>query len=114
MPKLTHYIVVRADLPLGIQAAQIVHAVGESLNEPHKANTHSVVLSVPNEDALREAVRRLGLYGVRHKVIIEPDKPWNGQRMAIGVFPVWDREYVKKALSSLPLLKERSGDERVS
>lgn len=107
-PSLTHYVLVRSDLPLGFLAAQVVHAAGESSpgNLPHATN--AVVLSVPDESTLREYCARLERAGVAHVPIHEPDAPWLGQMTAIGIAPVADRRALRPLLSSLPLLgKER-------
>lgn len=107
-PPLTHYVLVRSDLPLGFLASQVVHAAGESSpgNLPH--STNAVVLEVPDEPTLREYSARLERAGVAHVLIHEPDSPWNGQATAIGLAPVADRRPLRAVLSSLPLLgKER-------
>jgi hypothetical protein len=51
---------------------------------------------------LEEKLRRLC---IPHAAIREPDAPWNGALMAIGIEPVVDRNTVKKVTSSLKLLK---------
>jgi len=95
---------VRADLPRGLQAAQIVHAAGESVREKVPGDTHAVVLTTPSEESL-EAVRvRLVRACVPHVAIREPDAPWNGQLMALGVEPA-RKEDLRKHLSCLPLLR---------
>ncbi len=82
----------------------LVHAAGESSpgNLPH--DTHAIVLSVPSEPALAALAERLTKAGVAHVVINEPDAPWNGALMAIGVVP-GRRSELRRHLSSLPLLK---------
>ncbi len=105
---LTHYVIVRSDLPLGFLVSQAVHAAGESSpgNLPH--STNAVVLAVPDETTLREYHARLERAGVAHVLVCEPDAPWNGQATAIGLAPVADRRPLRAVLSSLPLLgKER-------
>jgi hypothetical protein len=42
--------------------------------------------------------------GIPHNRIIEGDRPYEGQLMAIGVMPM-DRKRVRKYLSDLPLVK---------
>jgi peptidyl-tRNA hydrolase len=111
-----HYIIVRRDLKfskgkklihttgvgstLGTTAAQVTHAAGESFaaftRDSHKrlgrhiepAGTIAVVLGVPSESALRAWEKKLLRYRVQHVAIREPDAPWNGQLMAIGLWPV--------------------------
>lgn len=95
---------MRADLPRGIQAANIVHAAGESSPGNLPEGTHAVVLTVPNEDALRSVAARLEENGIRHVRIVEPDAPYCGALMALGVVP-GRKEDLKRALSSLPLLR---------
>lgn len=85
-------------------AAQIVHAAGESSPGNLSEGTHAVVLSVPDESSLRACAARLRSRGVSFKEIEEPDAPWSGALMALGVKP--DRkEALRRHLSSLPLLR---------
>lgn len=97
-------MIVRADLPKGVQAAQIVHAAGESSPGNLAEGTYAVVLEVPDESALRAVKARLGLAQVALVAVYEPDSPFNGQLMALGLVPV-RKEAVRRHLSSLPLLK---------
>lgn len=114
---LTHYVVVRRDLPLGVMAAQLVHAAGESffkLSFPGSSvqsaaapqgqaeaagstpapgatldvsQTIAVVLGARNEAKLLKLERELVAAGVPHVAVREPDAPWNGQLMSIGAVP---------------------------
>ena len=102
---LYHYVVVRSDLPHGVQVAQTIHAAGESCEGPLPSGTYAVALSVPDETSLRELARRLWDSEVPHKLILEPDAPYDGQAMAIGIFPTTDRDRVRRLTSSLPLVK---------
>lgn len=107
-PSLTHYVVVRSDLPLGFLAAQIVHAAGESSPGNIDFGTNAVVLSVLTEAALAVIERQLQRAGIQHVAIREPDAPYNGALTAIGLVPIRDRSKVKPLLNKLPLLgKER-------
>lgn len=106
---LTHYVVVRSDLPLGFLAAQVVHAAGESSPGALDHGTNAVVLSVPDESALAAVERRLQLAGVPHVAIREPDAPWDGALCAIGLVPLADRAPAKRVLSALPLLGREGG-----
>lgn len=99
---LTHYIVVRADLPPGVQAAQIAHAAGESSPGNLPSGTHAIVLACPNEGALFHVAQRLGSAGMPFTAIEEPDAPWDGALMAIGLPPA-PRSTLRRYLSSLPL-----------
>lgn len=95
---------VRADLPRGLQAAQIIHAAGESSPGNIPAGTHAVCLCVPNEAGLAELETRLRHAGVQHTTIVESDAPYSGQRTAIG-FPPSGKEVLRRFLSSLACLK---------
>jgi hypothetical protein len=65
---------------------------------------HAIVLTVPDEPALAALGERLTKGGVAHVTIREPDAPWDGALMSIGLVPA-RREELKRHLSSLPLLK---------
>lgn len=101
---LFHYVIVRGDLPRGLQAAQIIHAAGESSPGGLSSGTHAVCLVVPKEAELLDVAKRLALANVKHVCIREPDHPWNDQLMALGVAP-GRKEELKRYLSSIPLLK---------
>jgi hypothetical protein len=94
--------VIRDDLPLGTLAAMLVHAAGESSDRVPES-TNAVVLAVRSEAELIAVGVRLAAAGVAHVVIDEPDAPWNGQKMAIGLAPA-PRSSVRRHLSILPLL----------
>lgn len=98
-------MVVRSDLPRGFLAAQVVHAAGETSPGGLPEGTHAVVLAVPDEVTLREVAASLDRADVAHKLITEPDAPWNGAATAIGVEPVEDRSDLRRVLGRLPLLK---------
>lgn len=101
----THYVVARQDLPRGIQAAQIIHAAGHSagVGQLHQS-TYAVALSCRDEGDLRALAERLKAAGVPLHLIHEPDAPYNGQLMAIGLEPNYKSRF-KKFLSNLPLIK---------
>lgn len=104
-PVLYHYVIVRQDLPFGVVLAQTVHAAGESAqNTVVPPNTHAVVLAVPDEHTLLRYEAKLLRNGIAITAIREPDEPWNGQLMTIGIKPQ-SREKIKKLLSNLPLYK---------
>jgi hypothetical protein len=81
-----------------------VHAAGESSPGNLPDGTHAVVLTVPDESALRCVAARLTLARVPFVPITEVDAPWMGQLMALGLVPQ-RKETVRRFLSSLPLLK---------
>jgi hypothetical protein len=97
-------VVVRKDIPRGVQSAMLVHAAGESSPGGLPQDTHAVVLTAPDEGALLCVAARLKLVGIRLAEVREPDAPWNNQLMAIGVIPA-RREVVGRYVSSLPLLR---------
>lgn len=102
---LYHYIIIRKDLPPGVALAQTVHAAGESAqNTVVPPDTHAVVLAVPDECALLAVEAKLLRNGLELSAIREPDEPWSGQLMAIGIKPQ-PREKIKKLLSNLPLYR---------
>jgi hypothetical protein len=82
----------------------ICHAAGESSPGNLPAGTYAIVLSVPDEAALTREADRLEARGVRLVRIHEPDAPFDGQFMALGLEPA-RREALRRHLSSLPLLK---------
>lgn len=102
---LVHYIVVRADLPHGVQVAQTAHAAGESVQRPLPEGTIVVALAVPNEGSLRRVAEALGKQSLTYKLIVENEGPWAGQATALGVVPTADRKAVRKATSALPLVR---------
>lgn len=95
---------MRADLPRGLQAAQLVHAAGESSQGDLPAGTFAIVLAVPDRHALMAEAYRLTKAGLPFTPIFEPDAPHCGDLMAIGLRP-GPREVLRRHLSSLPLLK---------
>jgi len=103
----THYVVVRKDLPLGFQAAQIVHAAGESVTVEVPPGTNAVVLETKNESELLAVMARLQRAGVPHVPIREVDAPYANQLTAVGITPLKDRSLVKKILGKLKLLSGR-------
>lgn len=97
-------MIVRDDLPRGAQSAQLVHAAGESSPGNLSAGTYAIVLSVENERALVHLADRLRVAGVKFVSVFEPDPPYLGAMMAIGLVPA-RKEVVGKHLSQLRLLR---------
>lgn len=89
-----------------MQAAQLVHAAGESSPGNLPSGTYAIVLAVPTQKELEQLEQRLVVKGVPFRAIREPDAPWNGALMAIGVEPM-PRAQVRKHLSGLSLLKDK-------
>lgn len=81
---VTHYCIVDASLTPGQQAAQLIHAAGES--GPAEPGTYAVALTATPEqlDRLR---RDLFEAGVRFAPVCEADPPWYGALLAIGILP---------------------------
>ncbi len=101
---MTHFCVVREDLPLGMIAAQLIHAAGESSPGNLSEGTYAIALAVPDEQGLKALIRELHDHRVEHVIIREPDAPYYGQLMAIGIVPR-PRSTLTKILSKFPLLK---------
>lgn len=108
---LWHYVVIRADLPVGMAAAQIVHAAGESaapFGVP--ADTRAIVLQAKTEGALQDihaAIIATGqAAGWRHPAILirESEGEYAGQLTAIGVIPC-ARDLYKDILGPLRLYR---------
>jgi hypothetical protein len=96
--------VVRRDLPLGTLAAQLIHAAGvSSLGAELPPDTRAVALAVADEPALVRLSEALSLAGLPHVRIHEPDPPWAGALMAIGVRPSSDRPRLRRVLGRIPL-----------
>lgn len=54
---------------------------------PDPSRTVVVILGARNEAKLRRLERQLVLAGIMHVAVREPDKPWDGALMAIGLMP---------------------------
>jgi hypothetical protein len=89
-----------------VVAAQLVHAAGESSPGGLAVGTRAVVLAVDNESELEELRARSVELGVGHRAVYEPDVPWNGQLMALGLVPVRDRAEVRAVTHGLCLLRK--------
>lgn len=101
---MTHYCIVRGDLPRGVMAAQLIHAAGESSPGNLARGVSAVALAARDETQLLCIERRLVFDGISHRAIREPDPPWCGALMAIGLTPV-NRNSVASVLKRLPLVK---------
>lgn len=99
---MTHYVIVRGDLPVGVAAAQMVHAAGESSPGNLPPNTYAIVLAAKDEESLLGLEYTLIENDIPHVAIRETDSPWNGALMAIGLVPALRQKY-KPYLSSFPL-----------
>lgn len=108
---LHHYVIARTDVPTGVMAAQIVHAAGES-SDRVPSGVHAVCLSAHSEMELEELEAKLLELGVSHTSIREPDEPWNGTLMAIGLEPVIrdQNPKLRRALARFKLIGDNSND----
>lgn len=86
---LYHYGITRSDIPRITRCVQLFHAAGESSPGKLSSGTFARCLQVDNEHELRELGWQLFQAGIQIKMVFEPDAPWNGQLMAIGVEPIW-------------------------
>jgi hypothetical protein len=95
---------VRADLSVGVAAAQLVHAAGHSVVRALPSGVRAVVVVVDDEPALRRVAARLSDAGLSHHVVHEPAPPFDGAATAIGVVPIdgADRR-LRWAIARLPL-----------
>jgi len=96
-------VITRADLPRGVQAAQIAHAAGSAGRHP--PGTYVVVLMVPDEISLRRLARKFEERDIAHELVTESDLPYDGQAMAIGCELVKDRSRIRKEVANLPLFR---------
>lgn len=98
---LVHHVIVRADLPHGLQVAQTIHAAGESAPRRLPAGTIAVALAARDAPHLLELGEALTRAAIPHVLVREDD----GEPMSIGVEPTHDRRAVRKVLSSVPLVR---------
>ncbi len=108
---LTHYIIVRRDLPLGVLAAMVTHAAGESAHlyeDPYDGRFRgatAVVLEAKNEAHLKDYIDYVKGQGLLYTVVTESGGPYHGQDMAIGVCP-GDRNLIGPIFADAQCLKE--------
>jgi hypothetical protein len=105
-----HYCLVRADMPLGDQFAQLLHAAGRSVQYQlgEDDNTHAVALTATNEEALLRLSYQLDHESPRpipHVLVREPDPPYNGQVTALGICPQIRDKRLRKLLAKFPLIR---------
>lgn len=99
-----HYVIVRSDLPLGVLAAMVTHAAGET--GPVPEHTRAVVLSVPDEQSLLKEADRLPEARLGRGLIVETEGPYAGQLMAVGLPVHLGR---RPELAHLPILSSPPG-----
>ena len=102
-PPLTHYVILRSDLPHGLMVANTVHAAGESAGIP--PGTFAVALATADQAELEQMLARLKELDVPCNAVVEAEGEHAGELMAIGIEPLRDRSKIRKAVSSLPLVK---------
>lgn len=86
---LYHYGITRSDIPPITRAVQSFHAAGESSPGNLHKGTFARLLMVDSERELKELGWELFRNGIKTSLVFEPDAPWNGQLMAIGLEPIW-------------------------
>lgn len=83
----------------------MTHAAGESVESRVSTGTNAIVLAVSNESQLCILADKLSHSELKFTLINEPDAPYNGALMAIGITPIL-RSVGRKYFSSLPLIKD--------
>lgn len=102
---LTHYIIIREDLPSNIALVQAIHAASES--GPTKKGDYAIALAAIDEPHLEQIESQLISHNIPHISIREPDEPYCGQIMAIGLVPVQERKSVRRVVGKLKLVTRR-------
>lgn len=102
-------MIVRDDVPPGVQLAQTIHAAGWSAQLPHAHGAGPPTIAValaasPGE--LADLAHALTTADVPHVRVHEPDEPWRGALMAIGVVPT-SRARVRRLVAHLPLVRRK-------
>lgn len=82
----------------------MIHAAGESSPGNLPTGTYAIALAARDEAHLSEVSFALFRAGIKHVRVVEPDAPYSGQLMALGV-PPGERSRLRRHLSSLPLLR---------
>jgi hypothetical protein len=111
---LTHYIVVRRDLPVGVLLAMVAHAAGESFYRLastftvasfNPSETIAIVLGARNEGRLEKLAHALHADSVPCVEIHEVDGEYAGQLLAIGIVP-GDKSALAPFVRDFHMLKE--------
>jgi hypothetical protein len=98
-------VIIRADLPIGTKIAQTIHAAGESSPGNLPSDTRAVALHARDEAELLALEQALTDAGFVFSAIREPDPPWNGALMAIGLAPQPRTPALRQLLGRLPLVR---------
>lgn len=102
-----HYILVRKDLPFAVQMVNVAHAAGESVTEaPIASTTRAVLLHVENEQQLLEYAQLMQEKQISHVLIREPEQPYNGAAMSLGLAPSTRRNAFRRLFYHLQLVKD--------
>lgn len=113
---LTHYIIVRRDLPLGVLAAMVCHAAGESGATYERkegwryddstafSGATAVILEAKDEKHLRQISAYLDEVEIAYKTVHESGGEYSGQLMALGLIPI-EREAIAEKLREFQTLK---------
>lgn len=89
----------------GIVACQAAHAATECIQSlPVSDQTHVCALEAETSADLETLGKLLTDAGLPHVVIREPDEPYNGAAVAVGVAPM-DRYLVKPYMSTFKVLR---------
>lgn len=99
-----HYCIVRLDLPRGAQFAQLIHAAGEG-SPRVLPGTYAIALGARDEGHLEALALELLERGIEFVEVREPDAPYCGALMALGLEPTKDRRAIQKVTGQLPLLR---------
>lgn len=107
---IAHYIFVRRDLPLGVIAAMVTHAAGESAPLYQDENGHfrgatAVVLEAKDEAHLHKISEYLWYHDLDKVEIYESSEPYANQLMAIGLVPLERTDQVRELLGEFQTLK---------
>lgn len=100
-------MIVRSDAPPGVQLAQTIHAAGQSAQLPDASPASPPTIAVAlaaSPDELAALAHALAAADVRHVLVHEPDAPWCGALMAIGMVPS-PRVAVRRFVSHLPQVR---------
>jgi hypothetical protein len=102
----TQYIVLHRSCKVpGIAAAQASHAATECLRTlPVPSDTSVCVLVAECENDLVSLSERLTAAGIHHVLIREPDPPYNGAAVAVGVEPQ-DRSVVQPFVADFKVFR---------
>lgn len=98
---MTHYCVALDTLTHGQRCAQLIHAAGDT--GPAPEGCYAVALEASARELLK-LESQLRSASIPYRAIREPDPPFNGELVAIGIFPCL-RESVNKYTKRLRVIK---------